>query len=99
MPMTVNRKLLEILVCPITKQPVCMLPSAKLAWLNQKIAAGTVTNHAGEPVTETLTAALITENGNTIFAVVDSIPVMLEGESIATLQFGDWQDSGQTAGD
>ena len=88
--MTVNRKLLEILVCPITKQPVSILSGIKLDALNEKISAGDVDNHSGTRIAEPLVEALITENGNTIYPVVDSIPVMLEGESIATVSLGDW---------
>ncbi len=88
--MTIDRKLLEILVCPVTKQPLSILTAAKLALLNQKIEAGEVQNHGGETVTEAWTEALVTKNGSTLYPVSDSIPVMLEGQSIATVQLGDW---------
>jgi len=88
--MPIDRKLLELLVCPITKQSVNTLSTAKLAYLNQKIEAGGVVNHAGTTLETQLSEALITHNGETIYPVDDGIPVMLEDESIATVQFSDW---------
>jgi uncharacterized protein YbaR (Trm112 family) len=82
--MSVDRKLLEILVCPVTKQPVSMLPPGKLEALNRKIAAGEVQNHGGNTLEEPLGEALITANGSAIYPVSDGIPVMLEDESIDT---------------
>lgn len=82
--MSVDRKLLEILVCPITKQPVSMLSQAKLEVLNRKISVGEVSNHGGTIVSTPLEEALITDNGTTIYPVADGIPVMLEDESIDT---------------
>ncbi len=88
--MTIDRKLLEILVCPITKQPVSVLNEPKLTSLNRKIEAGEVRNHMGEQVSEPLREAVITDTGTTIYPVTEGIPVMLEDESIDTVTLGDW---------
>lgn len=88
--MSIDRKLLEILVCPVTKQPVSILLEHKLSSLNMKIESGEVTNHGGTTLTEPLTQALITQNGSVIYPVDQNIPVMLEDESIDTVQLGDW---------
>lgn len=88
--MTIDRKLLEILVCPVTKQPVSVLSEARLTTLNRKIEAGEVRNHGGEVVSEPLAEALMTDNGSTIYPVADGIPVMLEDESIDTVTLDDW---------
>jgi len=88
--MSIDRKLLEILVCPVTKQPISILGDHKLAVLNERIAKGEVENHGGQTLTEPLVSALITQNGTVIYPVESNIPVMLENESIATLQLGDW---------
>jgi len=87
--MSISPKLLEILVCPITKQSVSVISAVKLEKLNSHISAGNVTNHQGDALTAPLLMALETENGQLIYPVVDSIPVMLEGESIATVQVSD----------
>ena len=88
--MSVDRKLLEILVCPVTKQRVSMLPVAKLEIINRNIEAGEAQNHAGDVITTPLQEALVTENGNTVYPIEEGIPVMLEDQSIDTLQFPDW---------
>ena len=88
--MPVDRKLLEILRCPVTKQPVKVLAKDRLSKLNELIAAGDVTHIDGSKVDTSLTEALITENGRTIYRVDDSIPVMLEDQAIATEQFTDF---------
>ncbi len=86
----IDRKLLEILACPVTKQTVSELSPEKLASLNSRIAAGEVVNHGGEAIAEQLRGALITRNGGSIYPIVDNIPVMLEDQSIDTVQLGDW---------
>jgi len=88
--MSIDRKLLEILVCPVTKQSVSVLTENKLLSLNKKIAAGAVENHGGKALSEPLSQALITHNGSVIYPVDHNIPVMLEDESIDTVQLGDW---------
>ena len=81
--MAVDAKLLEILRCPVTRQPLRLLAARKLETLNEKIARGEVRHLDGSVVERPLEAALITENGNTIYKILDDIPVMLEDSSIA----------------
>ena len=84
--MPVDKKLLEILCCPVTKIPVKLLPNDKLAVLNEQITRGEVRYADGEPVENPLDEGLITENGTTIYRVDSSIPVMLEEQGIPTHQ-------------
>ncbi len=81
--MTVDPKLLEILCCPSTREPVEVLDAARLARLNERIAAGGVTNQGGEAVTEPFAEALVTRDGATIYEVRDDIPIMLIEKGIA----------------
>jgi uncharacterized protein YbaR (Trm112 family) len=81
--MAVDAKLLEILRCPVTKQRLSLLSPDKLDALNARIAAGEVRHLDGTPVERELPAALITENGNTVYKIEDDIPIMLEDLSIA----------------
>lgn len=85
--MAIDKKLLEILCCPVTKVPVKPLSKARLKLVNDLIGEGEVRYVDGSPVRETLTEALITENDTTIYRVDDDIPVMLEDKGITTLQF------------
>ena len=88
--MTIDRKLLEILVCPITKQPVSVLSQARLDKVNALIGQGELHTLDGAKLDKPLTQALITENGNTLYQVDGDVPVMLEGMSIACEQIVDW---------
>ena len=74
--------LVEILVCPETKQPVRLATAPELASINAKISAGTLRNRGGEPVKDALVEALIREDGRILYPVDDGIPVMLVEESV-----------------
>ena len=64
--MSVDAKLLEILVCPITKVSVQRLGKRKLAVLNRAIAEGGVRHFGGEAVDAPLDEALVTTDGRTV---------------------------------
>ena len=80
--MPVSSELLEILVCPETKQPLAVASEAVLAAVNEKIGAGTLRNRGGDPVSETVTEGLVREDGKILYVIDDGIPVMLIEESI-----------------
>ena len=74
--------LVEILVCPETKQAVRLATAPELASVNAKISAGTLRNRGGEPVKNALVEALIREDGRILYLIDDGIPVMLVEESV-----------------
>ena len=84
--MPIDPKLLNILCCPISKQPVFPLSEEKLATVNAAIAAGQVTQADDTVVVTPLGEGLITKNKQRIYRIDDGIPVMLEEESIAVDQ-------------
>lgn len=88
--MAVDRRLLEILCCPVSKVPVVPLGRHQLAELNRRIAAGGVQTVRGVAVTAALDEGLITSDGKVIYRVDDGIPVMLPDEAIGTLQMQDF---------
>jgi uncharacterized protein len=88
--MTIDRRLLEILVCPVTKVPVQPLSKDRLAILNRCIEGGEVRHVDGSPVSDALDEALITTDGRTVYRVDDGIPVMLEDQGIWTKQVPGW---------
>ena len=88
--MSIDGRLIDILVCPVTKTPVKPLGKDKLAVLNQAIAAGSVTRRDGAPVEEALAEALVTTDGKTVYPIDDGIPVMLEEHGIACSQVPGW---------
>ena len=81
-PMPIDRKLLEILCCPVTKHPVTPLSPDQLERVNAAIADGQVNTFEGTLVDTGLSEGLITTNGTRIYRVEDDIPIMLETESI-----------------
>ena len=84
--MPVDRKLLDILRCPITKQQVFPLTEQQLTAINQAIAAGNVVNVNGSAVNNPLEEGLVTGNKNRVYRIEQDIPVMLEDASILTDQ-------------
>ena len=80
--MPVSPDLLEILVCPETKQPVALASDELLARVNAEIEAGRQRNRGGEAVAEAITEGLVREDGRVLYPVDDGIPVMLIEESI-----------------
>lgn len=88
--MSVDKHLLEILVCPATKAPVQLLARDKLAILNREVEKGGICYVDGEPVDAPLDEALITEDGRTLYAVSDGIPVMLVERGITANQVPGW---------
>jgi uncharacterized protein YbaR (Trm112 family) len=80
--MPVSTELLEILVCPETRQPVALATPECLEKLNQRIRSGKLRNRGGETVAKELTEALIRQDGRVLYPVDDGIPVMLIDESI-----------------
>ena len=85
--MPIDRKLLEILCCPVTKQGLRLLSPSEIDAINLKIESGVVTNFANESVTRPIVEGLITDNRQRIYRIDDSIPVMLEKEALPVDQF------------
>ncbi len=81
-----DRKLLDLLVSPDTRQPLALLDGAGLEALNRAIAAGSVFRADGSAQAEPLREALVTRDGRQVFRVEDGIPVLLADEAIATAQ-------------
>ncbi len=79
-----DRKLLDILCCPTSKQPLALLNAAELAAVNHAIAAGGLRRAGGEPQSATLAEGLITRDHKIVYRIDDGIPVLLADEAIAT---------------
>jgi uncharacterized protein YbaR (Trm112 family) len=83
-----DKRLLDILCCPVTKSPLRLLAEAELAALNGAIlAAQGVVSANGARVPAAIAGGLITLDGRSIYRLEDDIPVMLADEAIATSQF------------
>ena len=79
----IDHSLLEILVCPETKQELRVVDSVVLEVLNKSIESGSVRNRGGEPVSSSVSEALIRADGEVLYPVRDDIPIMLIDESIS----------------
>ena len=85
-----DRKLLDILVCPTSRQPLALLEPAGLEALNRAIAAGGVKRGDDSPQAQPLRAALLTRDRKTVYRIDDGIPVLLAEEALATAQVPDF---------
>lgn len=81
-----DKRLLDILCCPVSKTPVRLMGERALQALNDAILAGNVVTVGGAPVKEALSEGLITTDQKVIYRVQDGIPVMLPEEGIGTTQ-------------
>jgi len=81
-----DRKLLDILVCPATRQSLSMLEAAGLEALNRTIGEGRVKRNDDSVQAEALREALVTRDRKTVYRVDDGIPVLLVEDGIATAQ-------------
>ncbi|HEV8694292.1 MAG TPA: Trm112 family protein [Lysobacter sp.] len=81
-----DRKLLDLLVCPTTRQPLALLDSRGLQAVNAAIADGGVVRGDGSAQSEALREALVTRDRKSIYRIDDGIPVLLAEEAIATAQ-------------
>lgn len=79
---SVSQDLLDILVCPDTKQPVALAGPDVLGLLNEKIRNGELRNRGGSKVEQELREGLLREDGKVLYPIDDGIPVMLIDESI-----------------
>lgn len=85
--MALDRRLLDILCCPVSKVPVRIASTTELETLNQAIASGQALDVAGNTLTAPVAEALITTDQRVIYRIDDGIPVMLADEGIGTTQF------------
>jgi uncharacterized protein YbaR (Trm112 family) len=85
-----DKKLLDILACPATRQPLSLLDKAGLDALNRAIAGGGLRRGDDSLQSEPLREALVTRDRKTVYRVDDGIPVLLVEEAIATSQARDF---------
>ena len=79
-----DRKLLDILCCPASKQPLALLNKAELKALNEAVAAGGLKRVDGSLQASPLKEGLITRDHQTVYRIEDGIPVLLSDEGIAS---------------
>ena len=78
----VNPELLEILVCPETKQTLVVADDETLERVNRAVEEGYLQNQGGDRVKDRIQEGLVREDGKVLYPVQDDIPVMLLDEAI-----------------
>lgn len=79
-----DRKLLDLLVCPASQQPLHRLDADQRERVNAAIARGDVLRGDGRRESNALADALATRDGRSVYRIDDGIPVLLVDEALAT---------------
>ncbi|MEC9330899.1 MAG: Trm112 family protein [Verrucomicrobiota bacterium] len=77
-----DEKLLELICCPETHQPLKLVNADLIAGLNQRIEAGTLVNRAGVKLEGKIDEGLIREDGKILYPVRQNIPTLLIEQGI-----------------
>lgn len=88
--MALDKRLLEILCCPVSKQPVQLLNARQLDCVRLAQSARSLSLLDGSNFSEPVEAGLLTRDGKTIYLIVDGIPIMLADQAVATAQLADF---------
>lgn len=83
----VDKRLLDILCCPETKQDLTWVEGSVIAAINDAIASGSVKNRGGEVVKSAIDAGLLRSDKKFIYPVREDIPIMLIDEGIPFSSF------------
>jgi len=77
-----DERLLEIICCPETHQPLQLVHTDLVAELNQRIESGFLVNRGGMKLEEKIDEGLIREDGKILYPVRQSIPTLLIEQGI-----------------
>ena len=72
-----DQELLELLVCPKTKQKLVPLQTNLLKEINEKIAKKQIKNIGNELITKEADEALLEPNDQVVYFVIDHIPILI----------------------
>jgi len=78
----IDKELLDILVCPETKQPVHLAEPHLVERVNTAIRAGRARKRSGGGAVDTIDGGLVRDDGKVLYPVRDDIPIMLIDEAL-----------------
>ena len=84
----IDKKLLEILVCPENQTPLNLADKELVAKLNRAIAAGKINNRGRQAVRQPIQGGLVRQDRTLLYPIVDEIPVLLVDVAIELDQIG-----------
>lgn len=84
--MAISKELLDILLCPETRQGLTLAEPALLEQLNREVGASKLRNKAGHVIEQHLDGALVREDRQTAYPIIDGLPIMLIDQAIPLAQ-------------
>ena len=78
----IDRELLDILVCPETKEPVRLAEAELVERVNRSVSGGSLRNRGGESVSQPIDGGLVRQDGKLLYPIREDIPIMLIDEAI-----------------
>ena len=80
--MAIDKSLLDLLVCPDSKEKLSEASTALVERLNEAIRGGSLKSRGGQVVAGEAESALVRADGKMAYLVMDEIPNMLVDEAI-----------------
>ncbi len=80
------KDILNMLICPISRQPLHPADAALIAKVNKAVGSGGLKDQLGRTISEPFDEALVREDGKMLYPVRDDIPVMLPDEAVDLAQ-------------
>ncbi len=77
-----NPEFLKLLICPDTGQSLILADSDLISGLNVDIQLGKICNLGGVTLNRPLEGALVREDRQVIYPILDGIPALLNDEAI-----------------
>lgn len=84
--MSIDKKIIDIICCPVTRLPLELMPKEKLHELNKFIKDSELVSRDGTVFIDELHEALITRDGKFAYPIENGIPILLEEQGIALSQ-------------
>lgn len=80
--MAIDKSLLDLLVCPDSKEKLSEASTALVERLNEAIRGGSLKSRGGQTVKGEAEGALVRADGKMAYLIADEIPNMLVDEAI-----------------